>query len=68
MDRSEPVYSDHLIHRGLIGRTGKILGCRALLLHDAAGHPLFATTHRGDLYLTKEATALLEHYEQATKS
>jgi hypothetical protein len=43
----KPVYTDHLIPRGLIGRTGKILGCRALLLlHDAQGHPLFATTHR----------------------
>ncbi len=57
----KPVYSDHLIPRGLIGRTGKILGCRALLLlHDAKGHPLFATTHRGDLHLTKGAPAFLE--------
>lgn len=65
----KPVYTDHLIPRGLIGRTGKILGCRALLLlHDAAGHPLFATTHRGDLHLTKGALAFLERYEQATGS
>ncbi len=65
----KPVYSDHLIPRGLIGRTGKILGCRALLLlHDAQGHPLFATTHRGDLHLTKGAAAFLERYEQATES
>jgi hypothetical protein len=65
----KPVYTDHLIPRGLIGRTGKILGCRALLLlHDAQGHPLFATTHRGDLHLTKGASAFLERYEQATKS
>jgi hypothetical protein len=65
----KPVYSDHLIPRGLIGRTGKILGCRALLLlHDAKGHPLFATTHRGDLHLTKGASAFLERYEQATES
>ncbi len=64
----KPVYSDHLIPRGLIGRTGKILGCRALLLlHDAKGHPLFATTHRGDLHLTKGASAFLKCYEQATK-
>jgi hypothetical protein len=28
---------------------GKILGCRELVvLHDADGHPLLATTHRGD--------------------
>ena len=65
----KPVYSDHLIPRGLIGRTGKILGCRALLLlHDAKGHPLFATTHRGDLHLTKGVPAFLECYEQATES
>jgi hypothetical protein len=65
----KPVYTDHLIPRGLVGRTGKILGCRALLLlHDAAGHPLFATTHRGDLHLTRGAPAFLERYEQATEA
>ena len=64
----KPVYTDHLIPRGLIGRTGKILGCRALLLlHDARSHPLFATTHRGDLHLTKGASTFLERYEQATE-
>ena len=63
----KPVYSDHLIPRGLIGRTGKILGCRALLLlHDSNGHPLFATTHRGDLHLTKGVPAFLDRYDQAT--
>ncbi len=32
----KPVYTDKLIPRGLIGQSGKILGCRALvLLHDA---------------------------------
>jgi hypothetical protein len=36
----KPVYSEHLIPRGLIGCTGAIKGCRALvLLHDAQGHP-----------------------------
>src|SRR6266581_8635458 len=36
----KPVYADALIPRGLIGRTGKILGCRALVvLHDREGHP-----------------------------
>jgi hypothetical protein len=65
----KPVYTDHLIPRGLVGRTGKILGCRALLLlHDALGHPLFATTHRGDLHLTRGAPAFLDRYEQATGS
>ncbi|EFH84906.1 hypothetical protein [Ktedonobacter racemifer] len=37
----KPVYSEILIPRGLIGRLGVILGCRALvLLHDDQGHPL----------------------------
>ncbi len=36
----KPVYADALIPRGLIGNSGKILGCRALvLLHDEQGHP-----------------------------
>lgn len=49
----KPVFSDYLLPRGVIGRTGKILGCRTLLLlHDNWGHPLVATTHRGDLHLT----------------
>jgi hypothetical protein len=47
----KPVYSDMLIPRGLIGRLGTILGCRALvLLHDEHGHPLLATTHRGSAF------------------
>jgi hypothetical protein len=47
------VYSDMLLPRGLIGRLGVVLGCRALLLlHDEQGHPLFVTTHRGDQHLT----------------
>ncbi len=45
MDRRLPVYADSLILRGLIGNSGKILGCRALvLLHDEQGHPWLATT------------------------
>jgi len=49
----KPVYADKLIPRGLIGCSGKILGCRALvLLHDEQGHPRLATTHRGDQHLT----------------
>ena len=60
------VYTDGLIPRGLVARRGAILGCRALLvLHDAAGHPLLATTHRGDTHLTLSAAALLARYEQA---
>jgi len=63
------VYTQTLIPRGLIGRSGKILGCRALvLLHDAQGHPLLATTHRGDLHLTNGIPAVLTRYEQATKA
>ncbi|MFL5665331.1 MAG: hypothetical protein ACJ8BW_28895 [Ktedonobacteraceae bacterium] len=63
----KPVYSEHLIPRGLIGRTGAIEGCRALvLLHDAQGHPLLVTTHRGDLHLTSGLPQILERYQQAT--
>lgn len=48
-----PVYSEVLIPRGLIGRPGVVLGCRALpLLHDEHGHPLFVMTHRGNQHLT----------------
>ncbi len=48
----KPFYSDVLLPRGLIGRLGVVLGCRALLLlHDEAGHPLYVTTHRGDQHL-----------------
>jgi hypothetical protein len=63
------VYTDALIPRGLIGNSGKILGCRALtLLHDEQGHPLFATTHRGDLHLTTAIPQVLTSYEQATEA
>jgi hypothetical protein len=49
----KPVYSDVLLPRGLVGRLSSVLGCRALvLLHDEQGHPLLATTHRGDQHLT----------------
>jgi hypothetical protein len=63
----KPVFSDSLLPRGVIGRTGKILGCRTLLLlHDNRGHPLLATTHRGDLHLTLGTPSLLWRYETAT--
>jgi len=63
----KPVYADSLIPRGLIGNSGKILGCRALvLLHDEQGHPRLATTHRGDQHLTVGLPAILARYEQAT--
>ena len=59
------IYSDHRLPRGLIGRTGKIEGCRALvLLHDAHGHPLLVTTHRGDTHLTVSLPQILARYEQ----
>jgi hypothetical protein len=59
------VYSDVLLPRGLVARRGVVLGCRALLLlHDAAGHPLLVTTHRGDTHLTVGAPALLARCEQ----
>ncbi len=61
----KPVYSDVLLPRGLIGRLGVVLGCRALLLlHDEHGHPLFVTTHRGDQHLTAGVPAFLARYEQ----
>jgi hypothetical protein len=62
----KPVYADALIPRGLIGRTGKVLGCRAIvLLHDQQGHPLVVATHRGDSHLTSGLPAILAFYEQA---
>jgi hypothetical protein len=65
----KPVYSDMLLPRGLIGRLGVVLGCRALLLlHDEHDHPLFVTTHRGDQHLTAGVPAFLAHYEQHVKS
>jgi hypothetical protein len=45
---------------------GKILGCRELVvLHDAQGHPLLASTHRGDYHLTIGLPEMLRCYEQA---
>jgi hypothetical protein len=59
----KPVYSERLVPRGLIGRSGKILGCRALvLLHDEQGHPRLVTTHRGDLHLTVGLPLILARY------
>ena len=62
------VYSDMLVPRGPVGKLGgKILGCRELVvLHDQEGHPLLATTHRGDQHLTIGAPHLFLRYEQAT--
>ena len=62
------VYSDVLVPRGPVGKLGgKILGCRELVvLHDAQGHPLLATTHRGDHHLTLGLPQMLDCYEQAT--
>ncbi len=62
------VYSDVLVPRGPVGKLGgKILGCRELVvLHDACGHPLLATTHRGDHHLTIGLPQMLHCYEQAT--
>ncbi len=62
----KPVYADSLIPRGLVGRTGKILGGRALaLLHDEQGHPRLATTSRGDQHLTAGLPQVLARYEQS---
>jgi hypothetical protein len=65
----KPVYSDVLLPRGLIGRLGVVLSCRALLLlHDEDGHPLFVMTHRGDQHLTVGIPAFLERYEQHARN
>jgi hypothetical protein len=63
------VYSDMLVPRGPVGKLGgKILGCRELVvLHDADGHPLLVTTHRGDYHLTIGLPEILRCYEQATE-
>jgi hypothetical protein len=61
----KPVYTDACIPRGLVGRLGAILGCRALvLLHDEQGHPLLATTHRGDQHLMVGLPSIVARYEQ----
>jgi hypothetical protein len=62
------VYSDVLVPRGPVGKLGgKILGCRELVvLHVAQGHPLLATTHRGDYHLTLGLPCMLHRYERAT--
>jgi hypothetical protein len=61
------VYSDVLLPRGPVGKLGgKILGCRELVvLHDADGHPLRASTQRGDCHLTVGAPQMFHSYEQA---
>jgi hypothetical protein len=59
------VYSDKRLPRGLVARYGVVEGCRALvLLHDAQGHPLLVTTHRGDTHLTVSLPQILARYEQ----
>lgn len=61
----KPVYTEALIPRGLVGRLSTVLGCRALvLLHDEHGHPLLATTHRGDHHLTSGLPAIVTRYEE----
>src|SRR5260370_29172033 len=52
-----------------MGDERKMPGWRALtLLHDDQGHPLVATTHRGDLHLTNGLPQVLTCYEQATEA
>ncbi len=61
----KPVYADKLIPRGLIGCSGKILGCRALvLLHDDLGHLRLAMTHRGDQHLTMGLPQILARSQE----
>lgn len=62
----KPVYSDKLLPRGMVGKFGKVLGCRALtFLHDAQGHPLLVTTTRGDTHLSVSLPEIVRQYEQA---
>jgi len=62
----KPVYTDACLPRGLVGRLGTILGCRALvLLHDDQGHPLLATTHRGDQHLIIGLPSIIARYEDS---
>lgn len=59
----KPVYSDVRLPRGLIGRTGQVLGARALtLLNDEQGHPLLVTTARGDQHLTIGLPEIMQQY------
>ena len=63
----KPVYSQRLVPRGLIGRTGKILGCRGLmLLHDHQGHPRLVLTGRGDWHVMDGLQELVSRYEHIT--
>jgi hypothetical protein len=65
----KPVYSQRLVPRGLIGRTGKILGCRALmLLHDHQGHPRLVLTGRGDWHVMEGLCELVSRYEGITRA
>jgi hypothetical protein len=63
----KPVYSQQLLPRGLIGRTGKILGCRGLmLLHDRHGHPRLVLTGRGDWHVMDGLEEITRCYQQIT--
>ena len=65
----KPVHSGVRLPRGLIGRTGKILECRALtLLHDEQGHPLMVMTGRGDQHLTVGLPAIVKRFEKQRPS
>jgi len=39
-----------------------------VLLHDAQGHPLLATTHRGDQHLTIGLPLIIAHYERIVET
>jgi hypothetical protein len=39
-----------------------------VLVHDGQGHPLLATTHRGDLHLTTGIPSILARYEHVTEA
>jgi hypothetical protein len=59
------VYTQSLIPRSLVGRTGKLVGCRGLmLLHDQQGHPRLALTGRGDWHVMDGLQEIVSTYEQ----
>jgi len=58
------VYTSSLIPRSLVGRTGKLVGCRGLmLLHDEQGHPRLALTGRGDWHVMDGLQEIVSAYE-----
>src|ERR1700682_3273978 len=65
MDIASPSPATSSFPVGWSGCCRTILGCRAVvLLHDEQGHPLLATTHRGDLHLSMGLPSIVARSEQ----